>query len=66
MSQVSAPLSRPASTISQSETVERDARVRLKTEHYKLIAKLGASSGCLTVVLLLVLLVLADLMGRAG
>jgi hypothetical protein len=64
--EVSGAASRPASALSPSETVEPGARVRLKAEHDKLIAKLGTSSGCLTLVLLVVLLVVADWMGHAA
>lgn len=50
----------------RESVVERDAKVRLKREHNKLVGKLAFGGGCLTLVVFLVLLVVADAMSRAA
>ncbi|MFZ0888480.1 MAG: zinc ribbon domain-containing protein [Candidatus Binataceae bacterium] len=69
----SAPPNEPAAKLAaikletkrnQRTAVERDAGIRLKTEHHKLIAKLGTLGGCLALVLFIILLVIADSMGH--
>jgi hypothetical protein len=53
-----------AAAVEVTGAVERDAKVRLKREHDKLLASIGMGSGVATLVCCVLLLVLADTLGH--